>query len=374
MNLILLFDGHTFDMEPQGTSTFLAGLVNALPSVAAKHFPNISLKIHCAASDNHNVSSYINVPYTFQCIQTGFLSRNLLGLPRLSRHLKADVMVSQYVRPFWVHKNAVTVIHDLLFIDFPKQFSLKYRISRAILFGISAKFSDLVFTVSEYSKERIAHIYRIDPEIIGILPNAVTSTTKEQILNSDKSKSPHLINLLYVSRLEPRKRYEWCLRAFEDLRLESCDISLTFVGRGSGDYAIALKKLLDQKTTMHGSRLIHLEGISQEDLNLTYANTDVFLFPSIGEGFGIPVIEAAAHGLPCVVTDSTALSELSDYYVGKKFEPENYLQFLNALKDVIDNLPIYKTRAQMNAKKVVDHFSWDTTAYYFLKSIIDLEK
>jgi glycosyltransferase involved in cell wall biosynthesis len=231
-----------------------------------------------------------------------------------------------------------------------------------------------VFTVSEYSKGRISNIYKIASKTIGILPNAVTSTTKETINSNDKSKDSHIINLLYVSRLEQRKRYEWCLRAFEDLQLEGRQVSLTFVGRGSGDYANGLKKLLAQKMALHGLRLIHLEGISNEHLNITYANTDVFLFPSIGEGFGIPVIEAAAHGLPCVVTNSSALSELSTYYVGKAFEPENYLQFLNALKDVMDNLPIYKTRARMNVKKVVDHFSWETTAYQFLKSIIDLEK
>lgn len=374
LNRIILFDAHTFDMEPQGTSTFLAGLINALPAVLAKSFPNVSIDIHCAAANERNVAAYVKVPYTFHRIHTGFLSRNVLWLPQLSRRILADVVVSQYVRPIWVHKHAVSVIHDMLFFDFPSQFSAKYRISRTVLFGLSARFSQAVFTVSEYSKRRISEIYKINQNAIGILPNAITFSPPAATSCTDSNAGGRVLRLLYVSRLEQRKRHEWCLRAFEDLRLEGRNVQLTLVGRGSGNYAKKLMALLAERVELYGSSLSHLEGISQDRLNILYAQTDVFLFPSLGEGFGIPVIEAASHGVPCVVTDGSALAELSNYYAGKAFESDNYSEFLAAIKSVLDNNEYYKNDANEKIRKVVDHFSWKTTAHRFIESILALEK
>lgn len=372
MNLTLLFDGHTFDMEPQGTSTFLAGLVNALPITAARYFPGLILNIHCAAANEEKVSTYIKVPYAYHRINTGFISRNGFGLPRLSHRIKADLVISQYVRPLWVHKHSASVIHDMLFVDFPNQFSFGFRISGTILFGLSAKFSDIVFTVSEYSKIRIADIYKIEQKQIGILPNAVTSLTQKTFQHSDSFQRRDRVHLLYVSRLEQRKRHEWCLQVFEELLSEGRDVQLTLIGSGSGHYADSLRKLFEQKTAQHGLRFIHLEGVSQEHLNKTYTDTDLFLYPSLGEGFGIPVIEAAAHGVPCVVTNGSALSELKAFYSGKSFEPNDFAQFLDATRDVLNNFEDYQSKAQQNTYKVINHFTWENAAHRFLESIITI--
>jgi glycosyltransferase involved in cell wall biosynthesis len=374
MNLNLLFDGHTFDMEPQGTSTFLAGLINALPTIAARHFPGLVLNIHCAAANEEKVSTYLKVPYTYHSINTGFINRNGFGLPRLSRRIQADVVISQYVRPLWVHKYSAAVIHDILFVDFPNQFSFGFRITGTILFGLSARFSDIVFTISKYSKARITEIYNLEQKRIDILPCAVMSLTGETLQRSDRLSSSARVHLLYVSRLEQRKRHEWCLHVFEELLSEGRDVQLTLIGGGGGHYANSLRKLFEQKTAQHGSRFIHLEGVSQEHLNKTYTDTDLFLYPSLGEGFGIPVIEAAAHGVPCVVTNGSALSELKDFYSGQSFEPNDFAQFLDATRDVLNNFEYYQSKAQQNTDKVINHFTWENAAHRFLESIIATEQ
>lgn len=375
MNLTLLFDGHTFDMEPQGTSTFLAGLINALPGVAATHFPHVNLHIHCAASSADNVAIYLKVPYTFHRIKTGFLRRNLVDLPRLSHRIKSDIVVSQYVRPIWVHKHTASVIHDLLFVDFPRQFSAMYCLTRTILFGLSARFSSAIFTVSEYSRQRIADIYKLAPKRIVILANAIPPRLPIPAQAAEPATiGKQVVHLLYVSRLEQRKRQEWCLRALDDLRRVGLDIRLTLVGKGQGDYATEIKQQIAHLTSKHGSAITHLEGISQERLDSVYAQADVFLFPSLGEGFGIPVIEAAAHGIPCVVTDSSALSELSAYYVGQTFRPNDFAQFLAAIRRISEHLDAYRAQSTQNIPKVVNHFTWETTAHSFLQTIIALEK
>lgn len=374
MYLKLLFDAHTFDMEPQGTSTFLAGLINALPAALARHFPGVELEIHCAAVSAAHVANYIKVPHTYHPIQTGFVSRNVLGLPRLARRINADVVISQYVRPVWVPRHSVSIIHDLLFVDFPEQFSARYRISRQILFGLSARFSSKVFTVSEYSRDRIAAIYNIDAKRIGILSNAIDAAVLKptRLVGTVPDKKP--LQLLYVSRLEQRKRHEWCVRAFEDLRQEGRDVQLTLIGGGGGDYANHLRQELADLSAKHGGRLTHLEGISLARLQSAYAGADLFLFPSLGEGFGIPVIEAAAQGVPCVVTDGSALSELSAFYAGASFKPDDYPQFVQTIRHMIDHLDQYKAAAHANSRKVTGYFSWDVTAQRFVASILELAR
>jgi glycosyltransferase involved in cell wall biosynthesis len=371
MYLTLLFDCHTFDMEPQGTSTFLAGLINAIPTVLVKHFPGVELSIHCAAAFSANVATYIKVPYTVHSIKTGFVRRNVLDLPRVARDIGADVVISQYVRPMWVPKHSVSIIHDLLFFDFPEQFSFRYRISRQILFGLSTRFSSKVFTVSEYSRNRIADIYKLDAKCIAILPNAIDTDSLETISAECTNLVKKPVQLLYVSRLEQRKRHEWCVRAFEDLRQEGCDVQLTLIGGGGGVYASHLRQEFAALSTKHGGRLTHLEGISQARLQSAYAGADVFLFPSLGEGFGIPVIEAAAQGVPCVVTDGSALSELRDFYVGASFKSDDYPQFLKTIRDTIDHLDQYKAAAHENIAKVTDYFSWEVTAQRFVASVLE---
>lgn len=372
MNYKLLFDCHTFDAEPQGTSTFLSGLINALPIVIGKQFPSVKLDIHCAAANAANVSTYIKVSHTFHLINTGFVNRNVMGLPRLAKHIGANVVISQYVRPVWVPKHSVSIIHDLLFVDFPQQFSARYRISRQILFGLSARFSSKVYTVSEYSRDRIADTYKIDGMRIGILPNAINPAALKQAPVTVTSPDKTPVQLLYVSRLEQRKRYEWCIRAFEDLRQEGRDVHLTLIGGGGGDYANHLRQELAVLSTKHGGRLTHLEGISQARLQRAYASADVFLFPSLCEGFGIPVIEAAAQGVPCVVTEGSALSELRAFYVGASFKPDDYPQFLQTIRHTIDHLDQYKADAQENIAKVTENFSWEVTARRFVASILEL--
>jgi len=283
-------------------------------------------------------------------------------------------VIRQYVRPVWVHKHSVSIIHDLLFVDCPEQFSAKYRLARQVLFWLSARFSSKVFTVSEYSRNRIAEIYKIDRVRIGILPNAISANPLNPGLAAVTTGEKRAVQLLYVSRLEQRKRHEWCVRAFEDLRQEGRDVQLTLIGGGGGEYANHLRQDLAALSVKHDGLFTHLEGISHAQLQRASAGADVFLFPSLGEGFGIPVIEAAAQGLPCVVTDGSALSELSSFYAGASFKPNDYENFVQTIRDTIDRLDQLKACARDNIAKVTGYFSWEVTAQRFVASVLALEQ
>jgi len=372
VNLSILFDCHTFDREYQGTSTFLAGLINAIPGVMCKYFPHVVLDIHCAASSNLSVIKYIQVPYSFHFIRGGFLTRNIVDIPILARMLQTNFVISQYVRPIWVPNFSVSIIHDFLFVDFPNHFSLSYRFIRKFFFIFSANFSDKVFTVSNYSRSRIAHICGIDLNCISVLPNAIAHDWPSSVNSPSFSISRRPLKLLYVSRLEQRKRHEWCMQAFIDLLQEGYDVQLILVGGGNSNYARSLRQYFSDLSIKYYGKFFHFEEISQVDLRNVYLQTDIFLFPSLCEGFGIPVIEAAAFGIPCVVTDGTALSELNGFYVGSSFEADSYSHFLMSVRNIMDSLNEYQVAAKKNIDNIKKNYSWEITAKRFISSLLEL--
>jgi glycosyltransferase involved in cell wall biosynthesis len=94
---------------------------------------------------------------------------------------------------------------------------------------------------------------------------------------------------------------------------------------------------------------------------------DIFIYPSLGEGFGIPVLEAAAAGLPCIVTDGTSLSELRPYFSGETFASDSYEEFLFCTLKVLRNMGEYILRAEVLRTTLGTTFSWERAADQFLE-------
>jgi len=357
----LLFDCHTFDVGPQGTSTFLAGLLNALPDAAAER--GLPLSIVCAAQDAAKVARFVRVPHHHVPIEHGFLARNLLGLPRLTAD-GADAIVSQYVRPFRSHAPTVSVIHDVLFLDYPALFGWRYRFSRRLLFGWAARNSDAVITVSDYSRQRISHHFGIAPERIDVLPNAVEVETTAAGPVERQDGAP--LRLLYVSRFEPRKRQEWCIDAAQALAQRGRQVELTLVGSAQGAYADMVRARI--AAIPPGGPIVRIASdVSDTALAELYRTTDLFLFPSECEGFGIPVIEGAAYGIPGVVAANTAMRELVDDFAGVATEAVDGAAFAEAVVAAAGRLPALRSAAAEQAPRTRDRYRWGTVARDFLE-------
>lgn len=357
--LRVLFDCHTFDAGPQGTTTFLAAILNALPD-AIRRTGSRPVEIYCAAYDRAAIERFLTVPFIYVPMKGGFLARNAIALPRAIKAIGADVVVSQYVRPFFARAWTISIIHDVLFLDYPKLFSWKYRFVRRLLFGWAARHSDAVATVSDYSRERIAHHFQVEASSIAVIPNAVGEVGE---INQKTLGKP--LKLLYVSRLERRKRQDWCIRATHILAQEGMDVELTLVGSRSGAYAADIE---EQATALSpaGAIVRLISDISDAQLHDLYRDADIFLFPSECEGFGIPIIEAAALGVPCVVADNTALSDLRHSYTGMAFQSDSFADFVHAIRNMVADLPAQRIQARARAPEVRHTYRWVTVAEQML--------
>lgn len=370
--ITVFVDCHSFDTGWQGTTTYLAGILNMLPETMAQRAEGVELQLVCSGQRRENISQHVKVPFDFVPVNGGFLRRNAVDIPRALHATGADLVVSQYVRPFFAPCPSLSIIHDVLFLDLPDSFSWKYRFVRRLLFGWSARNSSIVSTVSNYSAQRIEAHFGVPADTIRIIPNAIDSA----FLRSRRSPPPGgaPLRLLSVSRLERRKRHEWGIDAQEALAAEGIESEYTIIGGGGGVYAEELQAEV-AAARKRGLKVEIRSGLSFPDLVEAYAASSIFLFPAEAEGFGIPVIEAAGSGVPSVVSDGGALAEFKGKCVGEFFPSNDKEAFLAAVLRLARDASLNDT-AEQARETVGQSYSWGHAAEIYadiFKKIAELK-
>ena len=362
-----LIDAHAFDHDnSEGITTYLKGIYSQLPRLA----PEIEF---CFASESGEALSRFfgtlpNVSYA-KLPSQGRTRRLMLDYPRLIRDLRTDYAHFQYLAPPLKNCRTIVTLHDILFTDFPKSFPLSYRLSRRVLFGHTARRADVLATVSEYSRLRIADRFRIAAEKITVTPNAIS----DDFLNSDRNAArqriyirgirPYLLN---VSRIEPRKNQLALVKAYADLSLADRGYDLVIIGRPDigADGLLNYIHSLPPSVSSH----IHLPGpMPHDELKDWYAAASLFVFPSLAEGFGIPPLEAAATRTPVICHNATALADF-------KFFGDNHADLSDPanLARLIDrNLknPIPDPQLKSIADTICRTYSWRKSAQALLDSV-----
>lgn len=325
----LLVDCHVFDGSFQGTTTYLKGLYS-------EFILDKSIRFFLASNDStslerifglHENVTYIQYKYTNKYL------RLLLDIPSIIKKNKIDFAHFQYIVPPIKYCKYIVTIHDILFIDYPQFFPLSYRLRNKFLFKWSAEYSDIVLSVSEYSKNKIQQYFKI--ENVVVTPNAVDPIyfefyNKQSIKKEILKQHGFQDYWIYVSRWEPRKNHLSLLKVFAENEYYK-NYYLVFIG----DDAIENKKYneyfdgLSKKIT---SKVIRLKKVSFEELVKLIRGANISVYPSFAEGFGIPPIEALAANVPSVCSNTTAMSDF-DFMNDMMFQPNN----LDEMKICVEN-------------------------------------
>lgn len=168
---------------------------------------------------------------------------------------------------------------------------------------------------------RVAN-FHLGADVLNSLPSKGMPDNAQNLLNQLR----HTVNFLMVSTIEPRKGHAQALSAFEQLWAQGHEINLLIVGKRGWKVDELVQRLSNHAE--NGRRLHWLEGVSDEFLEQIYAASDCLVSASLGEGFGLPLIEAAQHGLPILARDLPVLREVAGehafYFSGQ--QPEDLAQ------------------------------------------------
>ncbi|HQA73966.1 glycosyltransferase family 1 protein [Flavobacterium sp.] len=211
--------------------------------------------------------------------------------------------------PIGLHKTStktVVTIHDLIFIRYPEMYSFFDRKIHLKKFQYAANNSDLIIAISEQTKRDIVDFLKINPDKIRVVYQGCAPIFKEEIgtklLDSvvEKYNLPSKF-LLNVGTIEKRKNVLLAIKAIKDI-----DIKLVIIGKKTNYYNEITTYIQD--TTIE-DKIIFLENVSLNELAAIYRLATIFIYPSIFEGFGIPIIEALYSKTPVITSTGSCFSE-----------------------------------------------------------------
>lgn len=232
---------------------------------------------------------------------------------------------------FFRREGVINTIHDLGCWDCPETMPFKMVLYFRVMYRNAAKYSKTILTDSEFSKARICQILKVKPENVLVIYNGVSQSFYQKT-GVDWGSIKEKYNLpekymLCLSTLEPRKNLKLLLQAYMDLVDKgNCSYRLVLAGRKGWKIDKVLADISEKY-----KKLITFTGFVDDiDLPQIYKHAEIFIFPSLYEGFGIPPLEAMAVGCPVISSNAVTMLEiLQDRAI--YFENNN----LDSLKEVL---------------------------------------
>lgn len=302
-------DFHTFDGIYQGSRSHILGLfkeaILLAPDIEFFFFLNSTEQLlnEYPEFGNPNVT-LVKMP------SRSSLWRLAVQLPLLRKKYAIDLLHTQYRLPFFSFGPCACTIHDVLFESHPEYFSRFFTWQSKLSFRLAAYFSTLLFTVSDYSKKQISQRYSVDPAKIQVIYNGVDFTRfhpgdlgRERLAEVGLEAGEYILN---VGRLEPRKNHVRLIEAYAKLKGDVPP--LICVGQRDFGYDQALS-LVDRLGVQ--DRVKFLEHVDDRLLPILMRHAKFFVFPAIAEGFGMPVAEALASGVPVLTSNTTSMPEVA---------------------------------------------------------------
>jgi len=317
--------------------------------------------------------AYVSEPGAERDVPAGFRCRRVSSNPfvRLGLDLSArlredrpDLIHVQYTAPLWCPCPIVVSVHDVSFLEHPEYFPRARVLQLGFTVRRTVERAARVLTTSEFSARQLARQYSIAREKITVVPCAVSSafrpiaqeTARARVRQSLGVPAPYL---LMVGDLQPRKNQTGLIAAFEQLLRDQPHLPHHLVLTGQDNFfASRAKEAARQSSVPHR---IHFTGfVPDSELPYLYAGCDLFVFPSLYEGFGMPILEAMACGRAVVCSNTTATVEVADG-AAITCDPTSTAELVRAMRDVLVDGELRARMERLGVKRAA-RFQWKDTA------------
>lgn len=214
--------------------------------------------------------------------------------------------------PFGLDPNIATVItfHDLIYEIYPKQFGLWDRNLYHFKYRSSAKRTQFIIAISESTKKDLMQLYDLEEDKITVLYQSCSDVFMDEkpleTINNDMIPVDLVGYYLYVGSIIERKGLLQIIMAYAQLPAEYRK-PLVIVGKGDKSYIQKVEGMIQYYNLE--SNIVFVHGMTNQQLVQVYDNSFCLIYPSVYEGFGIPVIESLFRNKPVITSDLSSLPE-----------------------------------------------------------------
>lgn len=273
-------------------------------------------------------------------------------LPKYLKSIGSPLLVNLCNSAPILYKNKISTHHDITYIRFPQSYSWKFRLFYRNFAPLFLKTSHAVITVSEFSKKDISDFYKISPQKIHVIANAVNESFEPKDNKKYNDKKDKFA--LAVSSPNYHKNFYRMIEAYNDANI---NFKIKIIGSASGVFNDRSPIMNDN---INADKIEFVGRVTDEELIALYQDAEFFIFPSLYEGFGIPPLEAQKCGCPVISSNAASLPDVlgeSTIY----FDPLNVDDIKNKIELVSSNSDI---RNELITKGLVnvERFSWIKSA------------
>jgi alpha-1,3-rhamnosyl/mannosyltransferase len=267
-----------------------------------------------------------------------------------------------FLAPRGVGMPHVVTMHDAALLRHPEWFGRTKRWVTRRLLPRTAASADALITVSEFSRREILATLPVDPQRLHVVHEAPADDFFEPITEHERARVRLTYALprryvLALGSLEPRKNHRRLLRAMRAVREHHVDVELVFVGRVHGAPEALLREL--ERGRAEGW-LHHLGYVPRSDLRALLADATCMAYPSLYEGFGLPILEALASGTPVVTSSTGAPAEIGRDAI-EGVDPTDVDAIATGITRMLDEPALREERCERGRRHAAT-FSWARAA------------
>ena len=286
--------------------------------ILSHYFPKNKHLLYTPKKNNNSRISFINdIENTVVCTPESLVNRTFKAYWR-SKGVVKDLISNQIdlyhglsnELPIGIETTSiktVVTIHDLIFMRYPNLFKAIDRKIYHKKFKSACERANKIIAISEQTKKDIIDFFCIPEEKIEVVYQGCNKVFQRKIREDEKHFTISKYNLpknylLYVGTIEERKNLLTLLQALKELPCEK----LVVVGNGRSYKAKCLRFITENKLS---DRVLFLSGLSLEEMAVIYQSANIMIYPSIFEGFGIPILEALFSRTPIITSEKGCFSE-----------------------------------------------------------------
>jgi glycosyltransferase involved in cell wall biosynthesis len=284
-------------------------------------------------------------------------------LPRILKARNVDLFHGlASVLPLRTSCRCVATVHDLTTFLAPERHTAARRTYLRWMIPRACRRADAIIAVSESTRDDLVKFLRVPPGKISVIHLGVAESFRpvedaDTLLQVRRKYGLPEKFILYLGLVEPRKNLGTLVAAYREAEEVNREFSLVLAGSLGWDYQPLIRQI---RSSAAGDRILLPGYIRAEDLPAVYSASSLFVYPSLYEGFGLPVLEAMACGTPVITSNVSSLPEVAGE-AALLVDPRSPHELAAAMRKLLANEDVRKSFSERGLVRARS-FSWSQTA------------